>query len=149
MAAEQVEPVAFLATQVAPEQKSPLTQSVSAAQVVLQAVAPQTSGAQVAVTAVGQAPLRLQLAAAVAVPLAQLAARQEVVAGATAQVPVAVQAPVFPQGGAATQRASVVPATTLAQVPLVPPVLAAEQAVQLPVQALLQKNPSTHAPDVH
>jgi hypothetical protein len=104
---------------------------------------------QAAVTVVGQAPAPLQLAAAVAVLLAQLAARQEVVVGATAQAPLPLQAPVFPQGGAATQRVSVAPAVVLAQVPLAAPVLAFEQAVQAPVQALLQQKPSTHAAEVH
>jgi hypothetical protein len=149
LAAVQVPPFTFLAAQAVLAQKSALTQSVSAAQVVLQAVPPQMNGVQVVVTAAGQAPAPLQVAAAMAVPLAQLAARQLTVAGATAQVPLAVQAPVLPQGGPATQRASVVPATTLAQVPLAPPVLVAEQPWQVPVHVVLQQNPSTQDPVVH
>ena len=90
--------MAFLATQVPDEQKSPEMQSVSAVQVVLQAVDPQTSGVQLCVTAVGQVPVPVQVAAAVATPLVQLAARQEVVAGATAQAPAPLQAPFVPQG---------------------------------------------------
>ena len=54
-------------------------QSLSAPQVVLQAVAPQTYGLHAEVTGAGQAPAPLQLAAAVAVPLEQLALRQLVV----------------------------------------------------------------------
>jgi ribonuclease E len=149
LAAVQVPPVAFFGVQVVPEQKSPAMQSVSAPQVVLQAVAPQTSGVQLVVVAAGQLPAPSQLAAATATPLAQLAARHDVVAGALAQAPPAAQAPVLPHGGAATQRASAVPAVAAAQVPLAPPVLAAEQAVQAPVQAVLQQNPSTQLPEAH
>ena len=36
-----------------------------------------------------------------------------------------------------------------AHVPLAPPVRAAEQAVHVPVQALLQQTPSTQKPEVH
>jgi hypothetical protein len=50
-------------------------QSASAEQVVLQEVAPQTYGLQALVTAPGQEPAPLQLAAAVAVPAVQLAPR--------------------------------------------------------------------------
>ena len=141
--------MAFRAVQTPDEQKSPVMQSVSAVQVVLQAVAPQMNGVQLVVVAAGQVPVPVQVAAAVATPLAQLAARQEVVAGATAQVPLAVQAPVLPQGGAATQRESVVPTVTLAQVPLAAPVLAFAQAVQAPVQAVPQQNPLTQKPELH
>ena len=154
MAAVQAAP---FARQVPPVQSThaPLTHCAPAAQLaevvqlVVQVVPLQVNAPQLVVTAVGQAPAPLQVAAAVATPLVQLAARQDVVAGATAQVPVPVQVPVLPQGGAATQRASVAPETRLAQVPFAAPVLAFEQAVQAPVQAVLQQNPSTHAPDVH
>ncbi len=149
LAAVQVPPLVFLATQAVPEQKSPAMQSVSAAHVSLHAVAPQTSGEQVWVATAGQAPAPLQLAASVATPLAQLAARHAVVAGATAQTPPAAQAPVFPQGGALPQRLSLAPVVIAAQVPLVPPVLAAEQALHAPAHAVLQQNPSAQNPDVH
>jgi hypothetical protein len=49
---------------------------VSAAHVVLQAVGPHAYGLQVVVTGAGHAPAPSQLAAAVAVPLEQLALRQ-------------------------------------------------------------------------
>jgi hypothetical protein len=149
LAAVQAVPVAFFAVHVVPEQKSPEMQSVSAAQLVLQAVALHTSGEQLVATALGQLPAPSQLAAAVATPFAQVAARHEVVDGALAQAPPAAQAPVLPQGGAATQRVSVAPAARAAQVPLAPPVFAAEQAVQAPAQAVSQQNPSTQLPDVH
>ena len=51
-------------------------QSVSALQVVLQAVAPQTYGLHAEVTGAGHDPLPVQDAAAVAVPPEQLALRQ-------------------------------------------------------------------------
>ena len=100
-------------------------------------------------TGAGQVPVPVQVAAGVKVVPLQLAARQDVVAGARAQVPLPVQVPVLPQGGAATQRESAAPAVTLEQVPLAAPVLAFEQAVQAPVQTVLQQNPSTQAPDAH
>jgi hypothetical protein len=53
---------------------------VSTVQLVRQAVAPQTNGLQVVITAAGQLPVPPQTAEAVAVPLAQLALRQLVLA---------------------------------------------------------------------
>src|SRR4029079_16805698 len=91
----QVAPFAFFVTHAVPEQKSPPMQSVSTAQEILQAVDPQTSGEQLVVTAAGQAPAPLQLAAAVATPFEQLAVRHDVVLGATAHVPPAAQTPVL------------------------------------------------------
>jgi len=145
--ARQVPPVQ--ATHLPLTHWSPVAQFAAVVQLVVQAVAPQMKGEQVCVTAVGQAPVPLQLAACVATPPVQLAARQDVVVGATAQAPVPVQVPVLPQGGAATQRESAAPPARLVHVPLVPPVLAFEQAVQAPVQAVLQQNPSTQKADVH
>lgn len=81
----------------------------------------------------------MQLAAAVATPLEQLAARHEVVLGASWQTPPAAHSPVLPQGGAATQRASVPPVFTAAHVPFAAPVRALLQAVHVPVHALLQQ----------
>jgi hypothetical protein len=142
-------PVAFLGAHVPVEQKSPAMQSVSTAQVVLHAVVPHTSGEQFVVTATGHAPAPLQFAAAVATPVAQLAARHDTVAAATAHAPPLAHAPVFPHGGAATQRVSVPPAVTGAHRPLLPPVRAAEQALHAVAHALLQQNPSAQNPDVH
>lgn len=58
-------------------------QSELVVQLVLQAVGPQMYGLQLVVTGAGQAPEPLQVAAEVATPLAQLAARHEVVFGAS------------------------------------------------------------------
>src|SRR4051794_16304885 len=124
-------------------------QSVSAAQVVLHAVPPQVNGAQLVVTGAGQAPLPLQLVAAVATPAGQLAVTHTLGVGCSWQAPPAAQTPVLPQTGPTVQRASAAPAASAAQVPLVEPVRAAEQAVQAPVQALLQQKPSTQNPDAH
>jgi hypothetical protein len=118
-------------------------------QVVLHAVAAHAYGEQVVVTGVGQAPAPSQLAAAVAVPPEQLAARHDVVVDATAQEPPLAHSPVLPQGGALPQRASAMPARSVAQVPSPAPVLAFEQPMQVPVQALLQQTPSTQAPLAH
>src|SRR6185369_17820133 len=148
-AAAQVVPVVFLATQAVPEQKAPAMQSVSAAQVVLHAVVPQVKGAQLVVTGAGQTPLPLQLAEAVATPAVQLAVVQTLVAGCSWQAPPAAHRPVLPHTGPTVQRVSAVPAASAAQVPLVAPVRAAEQAVHAPVQALLQQKPSTQNPEAH
>jgi hypothetical protein len=149
VAAVQVVPVAFLGTHVLPEQKSPEMQSLSAAQVVLQAVGPQMYGVQFVVTPVGQLPAPLHVAAAVATPAVQLAPRHETVLGATWQAPPVAHSPVLPQGGALPQRASAVPASVVEQVPLATPVLAAEQAVQVPLQTASQQKLSTHEPEAH
>jgi hypothetical protein len=149
LAALHEPPFAFLATQAVAEQKSPAMQSVSAAQVILHAGDPHTNGAQLLVAAVGHAPAPLQLAAAVAMPLVQLAVRHDVVDDARAQTPPTAHAPVLPHTEPVMQRESVVPAVMAAQVPLVPPVFAAEHALHAVVQALLQQNPSAQNPDVH
>jgi len=145
--ARQVLPVQ--ATQRPPVHWALAAQLAAVVHELVQAVAPQMNGAQLAAVAVGQAPAPLQVAAAVAIPPEQLAARQLVVVGARAQVPLPLQVPVLPQGGAATQRESAAPAVVLAQVPLAAPVLALEQAVQAPVQAVLQQNPSTQEAELH
>jgi len=130
-------------------QVAPLAQSDATVQVVLQAVGPHTYGSQFAVLGAGQAPLPLQVAAAVATPLVQLALRQEVVLGASWQTLPAAQSPVLPQGGAATQRASAPPTLIAAHVPLAAPVRALLHAVQVPEHAELQQKPSTHEPEAH
>jgi hypothetical protein len=58
-------------------QWSPGVQSVSALQLVLHAVAPQTYGAHALVVGKGHAPLPSQLAASVSIPTAQLDARHD------------------------------------------------------------------------
>jgi hypothetical protein len=75
-APEHDDPFPSFATQLPAEQKSPAAQSASAVHVVRHDVDPQVKGAHVLVVADGHAPAPLQLAEAVAIPLAQLAARQ-------------------------------------------------------------------------
>jgi hypothetical protein len=77
LAAVQAPPLATLGRQAPAWHQSPAAQSASAAQLVLQAVAPQAKGAQAEVAGAGQLPAPSQLAAAVAVPEAQEAERQE------------------------------------------------------------------------
>jgi hypothetical protein len=137
-------------TQTPPVHCAPLAQFAAVVQVVPQATAlPQMKGAQLVVTTAGQTPAPLQLAAAVSTPLAQLAARHDVVLGACWQVAPAAHRPVLPQTDPVVQRASATPTVVDAQVPLAAPVFAFAQAVQEPVQAVLQQNPSTHEPDTH
>jgi len=85
----------------------------------LQAVGPHTYWLQLVVTGAGHE-LPLQVASAVATPPLQLALRHTVVLAFTA-----------------------------AQVPSAEPVRALLQAMQVPVQALLQQKPSTQAPEAH
>jgi len=142
-------PAVALGTQVVPEQKSPAMQSASTAQTVLHAVVPHVSGAQVVVTAVAHAPVPLQWETGVATPLLQLAAPHATVVAASAHAPPAAHTPVFPHGGADPQRESDAPVVTDAQVPLLPPVLAAAHALHAVLHALLQQNPSAQKPDAH
>jgi hypothetical protein len=62
-------------------QRVPPSQSASVAHIVPHAASTQRYGAQVATTAAGQLPMPSQVAAAVALPSAQLAARHAVVLG--------------------------------------------------------------------
>jgi hypothetical protein len=106
-------------------------------------------GLQLVVVSAGQLPKPSQVAAAVATLLLQLAARQEVVFGACWHDALAAHNPVLPHTGPVVQRASAPPTFTAAQVPLAAPVRALEQAMHVPVQALLQHTPSTQAPEPH
>src|SRR5437867_1243847 len=72
-------------------------QSGSPEQVSLQAVAPHTSGVQLVVLEAGQVPLPLQLAAAVATPLVQLALRHTVAVDGYEQAPVPLTQALAPQ----------------------------------------------------
>jgi hypothetical protein len=120
------------------------TQSVSAVQVVLHTllVVSQTKlPAHVEGVAAAQAPAPVQWEIGVNVD----PAGQEAVPHATAvlpswQAPAPLQAPVFPHGGLAGQRMSVVLAETLAQLPGLLGVL---QAWQVPQAVALQQTPST------
>lgn len=116
---------------------------VSVLQVVVQAAAPQTYGAQLLVVAVEQAPAPEQKAAGVKmlVVLLQLAAAQLTLVEACVQAPAPLHVPVLPQVPVAPQRAwgSVTPLVTEAQVPL-PLTL---QAWQVPQAVVEQHTPST------
>jgi hypothetical protein len=79
--------------------------------------------------------LPLQLAAAHVVPLAH-----------SSHAPAPLHTPSVPQLVAALAAHSFcgsVPTTTAPHTPLVPPVCAAEQAMQVPAHGVLQQNPST------
>jgi hypothetical protein len=96
-------------------------QSVSTVQLVLQAVAPQAYGVQAVVLGAGQEPAPLQLAAAVAVPLLQLALRQELVeyAQAVARTPLQLPPQELPSVAQATRAPCGAPLTVV-QVPTLP-----------------------------
>lgn len=98
-----------------------------------------------------QRPVPSQLLAGVNMSLAHDAAGQVEVtpAAKTLHAPVPLHVPSFPQGGAATQRASVPLAETFAHVPFVPPVRVALHAMHVAVQAVLQQKPSTQFPPLH
>jgi hypothetical protein len=116
---------------------------VSVLQLVVQAAAPQTYGAQLLVVAVEQAPPPEQKAAGVKmlVVLLQLAAAQLTLVPACVQAPAPLQVPVLPQVPVAPQRAwgSVTPLVTEPQVPL-PLTL---QAWQVPQAVVEQHTRST------
>src|SRR4051812_35606574 len=122
-------------------------QSESTAQVVLQAVAPQAYGVHAVVDAAGHAPAPLQLAAAVAVPAAQLAPRH-CPAGYAQETPLTPsQAP--PQEDPSLAHAARPPGgdpATATHWPIEPGTL---QAWHCPPQAWLQQTPSAQLPFAH
>jgi len=65
------------------------------------------------------------------------------------QAPLPLQWSVSPKMPSVHSPSGSLLAVTLAQVPVVPPVLALVQAWQVPVQAELQQTPSAHLPDWH
>lgn len=84
-ALEQAWPFGYFGTHTLPEQKCPVEHSVFEVHSVAQAVGPHTYGAHATVTGSGHvAAVPVQVAACVAVPAAQLAARQGVPADAKA-----------------------------------------------------------------
>jgi hypothetical protein len=103
---------------------------------------------QVEVPAVGHEPDPLQSTAAVSVLPLQEAAPHEVLEDAWVQAPLPLHVPVLPHVvvTAHCPDGAVVPAEMAAQVPLDPPVSAALQAMQVPVQATLQQNPFAQKP---
>ena len=99
-----------------------------------------------------QSPVPLHCPIAVCEPFEHDALPQDV-PDQSAHVPVAVHVPLVPQPVVAVTwhvpLGSVVPLLTLAQVPLVPPVSAAEHAWHWELHALLQQTPLTQLPLVH
>jgi hypothetical protein len=124
-------------------------QSVSALQLVLQAVAPHTYGLQAAVADEGQSPVPLHDAEAVCVPAVQLAARHEVPdpGYAHALVVTPSQAPPheLPSVVQAVREPCGAPVTAV-QVPALP---TTSQAWHWPVQVLLQQTPSAQIALTH
>lgn len=127
-----------------PWQVSGATQSVSAAQVVLQAPfeAQTNPPGQAEEVGAAQAPVPLQCETGVKVEPVQAAIPQETLVPPSWQCPPPSQAPVLPQGGLAVQRpcGSVLLAGTLAQLPGLPVTL---QDWQVPHELALQQTPST------
>jgi hypothetical protein len=124
-------------------------QSVSALHVVLQAVGPQTYGLQAVVTGAGQAPAPSQFAAAVAVPLEQLADLQLVVLLGYVHAAVFVPSQLPPQSEPSLLQAVREPCgvpVTATQVPTEPET---SQAWHWPPHAVLQQTPSTQLPLPH
>src|SRR5262245_31756604 len=122
----------------------PLTQSRSVAQVVLQALAPQTYGEQLAAVC-RQAPLPSHDPTGVSVDPMHDAAPQAVPAAMKPHAPLPSQVPLNPQGGADRQPpcGSIAPAGTGRQAPAPPGTL---HAVQVPQLADEQQTPSTQLP---
>jgi hypothetical protein len=124
-------------------------QSPSPAQVVLQAVAPQTYAPHDCVTRAGQEPVPAQLAAIVSTPPLQEGARHCVAAPGYVQLAAfePLQAP--PQADPSDVHAARVPwgaPDTVLQMPS-PPLTS--HAWHCPLQALPQQNPSTQNPVAH
>jgi hypothetical protein len=124
-----------------PTQEDPMTQSPSTPHVVRHAPFPQTYGLQLTESC-AHVPAPLQKPAAVYVVPEHDACPQAVVVGAFWQLPAPLQAPVKPQGGAATQRpcGSAAAAGTSLHVPALPVML---HAWQVPQAGVEQHTPST------
>ena len=137
--------------QVIPRQAAPVAQSLFAAQVVPHAATVQAKGLQTCVDAAGQLPAPSQLAAFVAVPLVQLAVRQGVVELRNRHPPLPSHVPSCPQVAVSTAHFVLEdpPDKIGLHRPLAAPVSALEQERQVPVQALSQQIPDTHAPCTH
>jgi hypothetical protein len=116
-------------------------------QLVLQAVAPQTYGLQLAVTEAGHAPAPLQDAPAVAIPAAQLSVRHWDVGYAQAAPFTPSQAPPQEEPSVAhAARPACGAPETATHWPTLPATL---QAWHCPLHAWLQQTPSTQLPFVH
>ncbi len=146
-------PSADLATHLPPEHHAVDTQSAADAQLVLQAVVPQTYGEHEVVAPPPQVPVDVQVPSAVCTPDAQDPATQMVPVGCLWHPPLPSQKPLVPHVDAACATHSLsgsVPAPTAPQTPSLPPPLrAAVHATHRPVHAALQHTPSTQLPDAH
>jgi hypothetical protein len=125
-------------------------QSGSAAQLVLQAVAPHTYGVHCVVAAEGQVPVPLQEPAGTAVPAAQLAARHWVEAPGYPQAEALLPSQEPPQAEPSVAQAGRIPcgapAVTVVQAPTLP---GTSQASHWPAQAAVQQTPSAQTPPAH
>src|SRR6266850_3662192 len=125
-------------------------QSASAAQLVLQALAPQTYGVHCVVAAEGQVPVPLQEPAGTAVPPAQLAARHWVETPGYPQAEALLPSQVPPQAEPSAAQAGRVPCgapeLTVVQAPTLPGM---SQASHWPPQAAVQQTPSAQMPPAH
>jgi hypothetical protein len=131
-----------------------VTQSVSAAHVVAQAVPLQVRyGVQLIIMPAAQLPVPLHVLAVVSVPPLHDAAAQTVPAVYFAHAPFPSQDPSVPHVDAVCMvqlLSGSVPTTTLPHVPSVPaPLCAAVHAVHVPEHAVLQQTPSAQKPLVH
>jgi hypothetical protein len=142
-AAQVVQPV--------PRQAAPVAQSVFAVQVVPQATTPQAKGLQTCVDAAGQLPAPSHVAAFVAVPLVQLAVRQDVVALRNRHAPLPSHVPSCPQVVVSTAHFPLEepPDKIGLHRPFAAPVSAFAHERQVPVQALSQQIPPTHEACTH
>jgi hypothetical protein len=123
----------------------PAVQSVSAEQVVRQALTPLRYGAQLSVPGLVQVPLPEQKAAGVNVPLVQDGLPHWTDIEACWQVPAPLQTPVLPQVAPAGQPpcGSAAPLATLTQMPAPP------HTWQVGQLATPQQTPSTQFPVAH
>jgi len=116
---------------------------------VWQAEAPHMYAPQVLAVAVWQVPAPSQVRGGVALPALHIPPAQVVPAGQSAQAPAPLHMPVIPQvltSLAAHSLSGSVPITMAPQVPSARLVLACEQAMQVPAQAMSQQTPSTQFP---
>jgi hypothetical protein len=116
---------------------------------VTHALAPQTKGVHALVEDPRHVPAPLQLPCVIWLPLEQDAATQIVEIPYFSQTPLAVHMPSVPQEAAdcvAQRLRGFSPAVALPHVPFAAPLSVALQAVQVPLHATLQQNPSAQKP---
>jgi hypothetical protein len=126
------------------------TQSLSEAQVTLQALPWHSEGAQLIGEPITQVPLPLHVEAGVSAPAAQEAGRQTEPAAALEQPPAPLHVPVCPQLSddslLQTWCGSITPEPTGPHSPFW---LGSAQLTQAPLHAVLQQMPSAQNPDAH